>query len=149
MDTVWSCLLNSIPNALPIYYMQAFRLPQGTINRIITLTRKFLWRGDKSFSGGHCLVSWGIITLSKKDGGLGVMDLRAQNDSLLLRWLWTMYSEPTSLWTDKLRTQLGIHSIQNLTDASCDSLPYFVQDLQTLNPLFHTCTATIEEGNEA
>jgi hypothetical protein len=101
--------LNCILNALLIYYMQAFWLSQATIDRIITLTRKYLWRGGDTFSGGHCLVNWGTISLSKKDGGLGVIDLR---------------------------------SVQDLSDTHRDSLPYFLQDLQSLLPLFHMCTTT-------
>jgi hypothetical protein len=84
----------------------------------------------------------------QKRWGLRVIDLRAQNDSLLLRWVWTIHSDPTSLWTNKLQTQLGIQSVQDLSIAPCDTLPYFLQDLQSLLPLFRTCTTMREGGNE-
>jgi hypothetical protein len=101
-------LLDSILNALPIYYMQVFHLPQGTLDRIITYTRQFLWKGNKSFSGGHCLVTWQALTLPKKRGGIGILDLKIQNDALLLRWFWTIHTDHNLPWATKLWTQLNI-----------------------------------------
>jgi hypothetical protein len=134
-------ILNSILNALPMYYMQEFRLPQGVIDRIITLTRRFFWRGSQSFSDGHCLTTWGALTLPRK-GGLGILDLRAQNDALLLRWLWTLHTEPSSIWSVKLGLQFRVQSIQDLLNIPPEAASYFVRDLQSLVPLFSVCTST-------
>jgi hypothetical protein len=110
-----SVLVNTVLNALPTYYMQVFRLPQGIIDRIISCTRRFLWRGDKSFSEGHCLIGWQSLTLPKNRGGIGIIDLRAHNETLLLRLLWALHTEPDSPWVLKLWTQLRIHTIYDLS----------------------------------
>jgi hypothetical protein len=102
--------------------MQVFRLPQGVIDKIVTFTRKFFWRGKQLFMGGHCLVCWGMLALPKKE--LGIMDLRAQNDALLLRWLWTIHAEPNSLWHRKISLQLGVQLIQDLSNIPAVRYPY-------------------------
>jgi hypothetical protein len=53
-------------------------------------------------------VQWDSICLPKKLGGLGIMDLRTQNDALLLRWLWTIHASPHAIWSTKLRSQISI-----------------------------------------
>jgi zinc-binding in reverse transcriptase len=140
-------ILNSILNALPLYYMQVFCLLQGVIDRLIMLIRWFLWRCSQSFSGGHCLITWGALTLPKK-GGWGILDLRAQNDSLLLRWLWMIRTEPTSIWSSALHQQFGIQSVQDLLMVPPEFASYFVRDLQSLVPLFSSCTS-IPQTNQS
>jgi hypothetical protein len=92
-------LTNSILNALPLHYMQAFLLPKGVTKTIQSITRRYLWQGtEPSFSGGHCLVAWRTMTLPKENGGLNIIDIRLQNKCLLLKWLWVAIKEPDSLW---------------------------------------------------
>lgn len=38
-----------------------------------------------SLVGGHCLVAWDTVTMSKEEGGLGIRDLKAHNLSLLMK----------------------------------------------------------------
>jgi hypothetical protein len=40
-------LANSVLNAIPLHYMQAFLLPKWVINRINRITRHFIWRGNE------------------------------------------------------------------------------------------------------
>jgi hypothetical protein len=56
-------LANSVLNAIPLHYMQAFLLPKWVINRINRITRCFIWRGNKNTY--HCLVAWPKLTLPK------------------------------------------------------------------------------------
>jgi hypothetical protein len=67
-----------------------------------------------SFSGGHCLVAWRTMTLPKENGGLNIIDIRLQNQCLLLKWLWVAIKEPDSLWCSTL-TNLGITFTLNET----------------------------------
>jgi hypothetical protein len=55
-----------------------------------------------SFSEGHCLLSWGVVTLPKINGGLGITDLKFQNRALITRWLWLAVTEAKSLWASTL-----------------------------------------------
>jgi hypothetical protein len=65
--------------------MYIFQLPQDTIDEIIRITCQFLWRGDKFFSGGHCLVQWDSLCLRRKFDGLEIIDLQVQNDAMPFR----------------------------------------------------------------
>jgi hypothetical protein len=90
-------LLNAVINALLIYYMQVFLLPTSIIDQVTRITRIFLWRGHKTFSSCHCLVKWNALCLPKRFGGLDILDLKAQNMVLLLRWLWIFHIDPHTL----------------------------------------------------
>ena len=39
-----------------------------------------------------------ILTRSKKNSGLGILDIALQNRALLLKWLWHLQDEGTALW---------------------------------------------------
>jgi Reverse transcriptase (RNA-dependent DNA polymerase)/zinc-binding in reverse transcriptase len=132
-------LLNAVINALLIYYMQVFLLPTSIIDQVTRITRIFLWRGHKTFSSGHCLVKWNALCLPKRFGGLDILDLKAQNMVLLLRWLWIFHIDPHTLWTQQLRLQLEITSFDELSNLSATTT-FFTKDLSTLLPLFHACT---------
>jgi hypothetical protein len=43
----------------------------------------------------------------KKDGGLGVRDLRLVNNALLGKWRWRIISEGTGIWRDILLARYG------------------------------------------
>jgi zinc-binding in reverse transcriptase len=51
-----------------------------------------------------------------------------------------IHIEPTSIWSEKLRPRLGIQSIENLVNITHASTSYFIRDLQSLEPLFSSCT---------
>jgi hypothetical protein len=52
-------------------------------------------------------VSWGKVCKSKRDGGLGVRDLRAVNLALLGKWRWSLISGGVSLWRDIILVRNG------------------------------------------
>ena len=66
-------LINSVLNALPIYLLSFFKIPQKVINRLVTLQRNFLWRGDQD-NKKIPWVKWDIVCLPKSKGGLGIKD---------------------------------------------------------------------------
>lgn len=41
--------------------------------------------------GSYNLVNWKTVILSKDRGGLGIRNLRLQNESLLKKWLWEVH----------------------------------------------------------
>lgn len=94
-------LMNSVLNSIPIYFMASFLLPQWVINRIDKIRRDFLW-GKTSTGYGISLIKWAIMCLPRENGGMGGANLTIQNWSLLLRWWWTLYRNPNSLWTQTI-----------------------------------------------
>jgi Reverse transcriptase (RNA-dependent DNA polymerase) len=90
-------LIQAVISAIPIYYMACFRLPTWVINRIDRIRRSFLWAGANHSAGGISLTNWDTVCLPKKNGGLGLINLKLQNMAMLLRWWWKIYEPQGSV----------------------------------------------------
>ena len=60
--------------------------------------------GKKSKTSGRTksIVAWRKVTKPKRKGGLGVVDLEAQNDALLLKHLDKFYNKNDVLWVNMI-----------------------------------------------
>ncbi|XP_074313632.1 uncharacterized protein LOC141648816 [Silene latifolia] len=67
------------------------------MDRIQALCRNFLWEGSESYSKAP-LVSWKIICLPTKAGGLGVIDSRIWNIAAVGKLVWWIASKKDLLW---------------------------------------------------
>jgi hypothetical protein len=85
-------LINSSLTNSSIYHMTMFLLPKTVIKRMDMGRRKFFWQGSKMKKSYH-LVKWDKICRAKKNGGLGIKDLRKLNISLLVKWWWALENE--------------------------------------------------------
>jgi hypothetical protein len=45
-------------------------------------------------------VKWDDVCKPKKDGGLGIRDLRIVNISLLIKWRWKLLSCQSEIWKE-------------------------------------------------
>ncbi|KAH0634712.1 hypothetical protein KY290_035831 [Solanum tuberosum] len=99
-------LINSVLDSLPTYVKSLFPIPAKVVKKLDKMKRKFLWQGNKE-GKGYCLVKWETVLLSKKDGGLGIRNLRLQNESLLLQWLWRYINEDKALWKEVIVSKYG------------------------------------------
>ena len=100
-------LVNAVLDSLPVYAMGALALPPGVIEAIDSRRRAFLWAGEETVSGAKCLVNWERACLPRKDGGLGVRDLRLQNTCLLLKLLHRAHNSRDSAWARWLEVEFG------------------------------------------
>lgn len=75
-------LIKYVLGSLPTYYCSLFKAPNGIIEELEKMRRRFLWGGKDSRSKIHW-VSWSKIIASKKDGRLCVETFKAQNLALL------------------------------------------------------------------
>jgi hypothetical protein len=91
-------LVNSILSALPTFYMCSLKMPISILDQADKCRKHSFWnRGDVNRKGG-CLVAWKKATRPKNQGGLGVIDLRAHNKALLLKFLHKFYNKANISW---------------------------------------------------
>ena len=64
-------LLKSTLSSLPTYFLSRFVIPKRVCARLEKIQKDFLWGGGALENKPH-LVSWKVICVAKKDGGLGI-----------------------------------------------------------------------------
>ena len=77
-------LIEAVLYAIPTYYLSLFRLLLRVSKELEKIIRNFLWKGADGDWGDH-LVSWKMISRSKRKGGLGIGNLRCKNKALLFK----------------------------------------------------------------
>jgi hypothetical protein len=82
------------------------KIPESVINKVIRIQRQFLWGGVKD-GRKLCWLSWKAVCRDKKEGGLGVKDIRIVNVSLLTKWRWKLLQNDPALWKDVIFAKYG------------------------------------------
>ncbi|GKU91338.1 hypothetical protein SLEP1_g5225 [Rubroshorea leprosula] len=77
--------LNSVLTSLPVLFLSIYLTPKGIVKTLDKIRNKFLWGGCEESRQVHW-VNWKTVCISKRDGGLGVKDLRLFNQALLGKW---------------------------------------------------------------
>jgi hypothetical protein len=62
-------------------------MPAKVWHKVVKIQRNFLW-GGLSNRRKLCWVRWSEICKPKKEGGLGIKDLRMMNSCSLTKWRW-------------------------------------------------------------
>ncbi|GKA88801.1 hypothetical protein Tco_0810565 [Tanacetum coccineum] len=79
------------------HYPKLFILPTRILLDIEQLVRGFLWcHGD--MRRGKAKVSWEVVCLPKKEGGLGLRRLELFNKALMVLHIWKLLVRKESLW---------------------------------------------------
>jgi hypothetical protein len=99
-------LINAVLNAIPTFYLSFLKMPKKVWKELIKIQRVFLWAGLSKHSK-TCWVKWDVICKPKKEGGLGVRNLRLVNVSLLAKWKWKLLSRDDELWKDVVVARYG------------------------------------------
>lgn len=90
-------LLKTVITGMVVFWISTFFLPKGCIRRIESLCSRFLWSGSID-RRAQAKVSWKIVCLPKDEGGIGLRSFRCWNTTLLLRFIWLLFSGTDSLW---------------------------------------------------
>jgi hypothetical protein len=91
-------MVNSAITPITTYAMCTIKLPKGVIENIDRARKQCLWRGNDTEKKGGNLVAWPVVMRPKEKGGLGVLNLRLQNDALLLKHLSKFYNKEDIPW---------------------------------------------------
>ncbi len=80
-------LTKAVLTHMSVYWAHLFYLPTSTINRINRITAYFIWGGSTKKQKMH-LAKLDHISIPKRQGGWGIMNLRIFGRALLCRSLW-------------------------------------------------------------
>jgi len=95
-------LVNSVLYSLPTYAMCSLKVPIAVLEFIDRARRHCLWRGSEVNAKGKSLVAWPKVTKPKNKGGLGVVELRSQNEALLIKHLDKFYNKRDIPWVNMI-----------------------------------------------
>ncbi|MCH95493.1 ribonuclease H protein [Trifolium medium] len=79
---------------------------------VVKIQRNFLW-GWLSNRRRICWVKWTDICRPKREGGLGIRDLRVMNTSLLAKWRWNLLMEGDEVWRRVVVVKYGDDVVGN------------------------------------
>ena len=96
-------MINSSLTSTFIYHMSMYLFPKTIIQNLDRQRRSFFWQGGGTKRKYH-LIRWSTITLSKKDGGLGIKDITKMNISLLCKWWWRLEHE-SGIWQEIIQAK--------------------------------------------
>jgi hypothetical protein len=91
-------LINSVITPITTYTMCSIKVHRGVIENIDRARKQCLWRGNNAEKKGGNLAAWDMVLKPKKKGGLGLINLKVQNDALLLKQLHKFYSKENIPW---------------------------------------------------
>lgn len=106
-------VINSILSSLPTYYMCTLKLPSAVIEIIDKHRKNCLWRGCDNNRKGYNLAAWTSVMKPKDKGGLGVINLRLQNEGLLIKQLDKFFRKENVQWVKLILEKyypVGLHT---------------------------------------
>ncbi|KAJ4813321.1 RNA-directed DNA polymerase (reverse transcriptase)-related family protein [Rhynchospora pubera] len=143
-------LASSVLSAIPSYFMSVFLLPRWLIDAIDKARKRFIWGTNNEGKHRTHLVAWDKLCMPKEVGGLGIKNIKLQNQAFLLRWLWFLYKNHDSLWfrtTSKIYSPIRGEAAPLVWNKRGS---FFWKDIHSLSYLFQFSTRlTILSGQAA
>jgi len=82
-----------------------------------SIRAKFLWQGAGEKFRYH-MAKWEMVSRPKDQGGLGIINTKIMNESLLVKWIWKIHLQPDDLWYKILKAKyLGDNGFFDSTGA--------------------------------
>ncbi|GMN62719.1 hypothetical protein TIFTF001_031795 [Ficus carica] len=129
--------------------MSIFKLPGQVAKILEKMMRAFLW-DVQEVGRVKSLVALEII-MSKRNGGLGLGNLKKKNVALLDKWLWRFPLEQQSLWAKIIKSKYGIQSNgwdSNVIRGSFRNPWKFISGLSVFPNVFIADILSIDTNNE-
>ena len=110
-------LLNSVVISLVVYAMCSIKINPKIIEHLDKLRRSCLWvrRSDDGIRGSS-LAAWDMVCKPKSKGGLGIIDLKTQNQGLLLKQLHKFYNKHDVPWVKLIWDSYYVDKIPHASD---------------------------------
>lgn len=78
--------------------MSTFLLQQTVIDQIDKFRKLCLWRGADVNTKQKPKAAWPVVCRSKDEGGLGVLNLKTQNEALVIKHLSKFFNREDTPW---------------------------------------------------
>jgi hypothetical protein len=91
-------ITNSVFTSLPTFFMCTFSLHVTIRDQIDKYRKLYLLRGSEDTNRINAKAAWPLVTRPKEDGGLGVLDLKTQNEALLMKNLHKFFNKADIPW---------------------------------------------------
>ena len=100
-------LIKAVFSSIPVYYMSNILFTKSFIRKIRSIIRNFWWTGirGETNSKSLCLKAWKDICCPKNEGGLGIRNLQAMNQGLLLMTAWRLADNQDSFLYSVLKSK--------------------------------------------
>jgi hypothetical protein len=126
-------MVNSVISPTVTYELCSLKLPKGVLDNIDRARKQCLWRGNDNSKKGGNLVAWPTVMKPKLKGGLGIINLRLQNDALLLKHLHKFYSKEDIPWVTLVWNRYYVHKVPH---AAREVGSFWWKDILRLSPLY-------------
>jgi hypothetical protein len=97
-------LTNSCLSSLPTFVMRMYLLHDSTQAAMDRLRSRFFWEGVGN-KRKYDMVDWATMCKAKQFGGLGILNTKTMNISLMLKWIWKYYQNTWGLWAELQRVK--------------------------------------------
>jgi hypothetical protein len=97
-DSLKLLMANSVLSSLATFYMCSIKVPVTILNQLDKYRRHCLWRGGDLNAKRPPLAAWKMVTKSKANVGLGVLNLRLQKEVLLMKNLHKFLNKEDLSW---------------------------------------------------
>ena len=91
-------LANSVLSALPTFCISTFLLQQNVIDQIDKFRKHCLWRRADINAKQKPKAAWPMVCRSREDGGLRILNIKTQNEALLIKHLHKFFNREDLPW---------------------------------------------------
>lgn len=142
-------LIRSVFSSIPVYYMSNILFTKKFIAKLTAIIRTFWWTGikDDNSSRSMCLRAWKDICTSKREGGLGIRNLQAMNQGLILAAAWRLASSPNSHMYLVLKSKYFLDTSIWAASPNHPKSAFWSSVLKMLPKLKGHCLYHITQGN--
>lgn len=91
-------MVNTVFSSLPTVFMGTFQLHVTVREQVDKYRKHCLWHGSDESNKINAKATWPLVTRSKNDGGLGVIDLKTHSQALLLKQLDKFFNRADIIW---------------------------------------------------
>jgi hypothetical protein len=142
-------LIKSVFSSIPVYYMSNILFTKKFIAKLTAIIRNFWWTGirEETNSKGLCLRAWKDICTPKNEGGLGIRNLQAMNQGLILMAAWRIADQPNNFFHAVLKSKYFPNSSIWRPNPNAPKSAFWASIIKTLPILKAHCFYQITRGH--